>query len=113
MCLMEGNMNRNVRRPVSSCVLLFAILLFAAAAAFGQSSIAGLVKDSTGAVLPGVSVEVSSPALIESTRTTVTDEAGLYNIVSLRPGDYSVTFSLPGFKVVKRDGINLPTSFTA
>src|SRR5215471_16347552 len=96
-----------------SGLLLFAFVMVMAPAAFGQSSIAGLVKDATGAVLPGVTVEVASPVLIEGTRSTITNEAGLYNIVNLRPGDYTVTFALPGFKVVKREGINVPTSFTA
>jgi len=106
-------MNRRLQPAGLSGLLLFAAFIFAAPTAFGQSSIAGVVKDSTGAVLPGVTVEVSSPALIEGSRTTITDEAGLYNIVALRPGEYAVTFTLPGFKVVKREGINLPTSFTA
>ena len=78
-----------------------------------QSVITGVVKDTTGAVLPGVTVEASSPALIEKIRSVVTDEAGQYRIVDLRPGVYAVTFSLPGFTVVKRDGIELQTSFTA
>src|SRR5262249_26965087 len=104
----------NLLRPRNLCgVFLLAFLIVTTPAAFGQSGIAGVVKDSTGAVLPGVQVDVSSPVLIEGTRTTITDEAGLYNIVNLRPGEYSVTFTLPGFKVVKREGINLPTSFTA
>jgi len=81
--------------------------------AFAQSAIAGLVKDTSGAVLPGVTVEASSPALIEKTRTVVTDGDGLYKIVDLRPGTYSVTFSLTGFATVKRDGIDIPAAFTA
>src|SRR5262245_44327696 len=76
-------------------------------------SIAGVVKDTTGAVLPGVTVEGASPALIEKTRTVVTDSEGLYKIVDLRPGVYSVTFTLPGFATVKREGIELTTGFTA
>jgi hypothetical protein len=78
-----------------------------------QSAIAGLVRDTTGGVLPGVTVEAASPALIEKVRTVVTDEAGQYLIVDLRPGLYTVTFTLPGFNTVKRDGLELPTSFTA
>src|SRR5471030_478241 len=78
-----------------------------------QSAIAGVVKDSTGAVLPGVTVEAASPALIEKTRAVVTDEHGEYKIVDLRPGAYVVTFSLPGFTTVKQEGIELPSSFTA
>src|SRR5262249_40407398 len=67
----------------------------------------------SGAVLPGVTVDVSSPALIGGVRSVITDEAGKYNIVALRAGTYTVTFSLPGFRTVNREGIELPTSFTA
>jgi len=67
----------------------------------------GTVKDNSGAVLPGVTVEASSPALIEKTRTAVTDDTGQYRIVDLRPGTYSVAFTLPGFITVKRDAIDL------
>src|SRR5438034_7161626 len=78
-----------------------------------KASVTGVVKDSSGAVLPGVTVEVSSPALIEGARTAVTDGGGQYNIVDLRPGEYTVTFTLTGFRTVRREGIKLPTSFTA
>ena len=78
-----------------------------------SGSIAGVVRDSSGAVLPGVTVEASSPALIERTRTVTTDDNGVYRIVSLVPGVYSVTFTLAGFGSVKRDGIELTTGFTA
>ena len=78
-----------------------------------NSAIGGTVKDSSGAVLPGVTVEAASPALIEKTRTVVTDGQGLYNIVNLRPGTYTVTFTLPGFSSVRREGIELTASFTA
>src|SRR2546426_1014060 len=81
--------------------------------AFAQSGIAGMAKDVTGAVLPGVTVEVSSPALIEGSRSVITDEKGLYRILDLRPGTYSVTFTLPGFNTFKRDAIELPANFTA
>jgi hypothetical protein len=77
------------------------------------SGLAGIVKDTTGAVLPGVTVEASSPALIEKVRTAITDSEGQYKIVDLRPGTYAVTFSLTGFGTVKRDGIELPGGFTA
>ena len=76
-------------------------------------AIAGNVKDTTGAVLPGVTVEAASPALIEKTRSVVSDDKGEYKIVNLRPGTYSVTFSLTGFSAVKREGIELTTGFTA
>src|SRR6476620_3278436 len=81
--------------------------------AHAQSAIAGIVRDTSGAVLPGVTVEAASPALIEKTRAVTTDGEGRYNIVDLRPGVYSVTFSLAGFSTVKRDGIELPSGFTA
>jgi hypothetical protein len=81
--------------------------------ASAQSSIAGVVRDSSGAVLPGVTVEAASPALIERVRTVVSDAQGQYKIVDLRPGAYTVTFSLPGFSTVKREGIELTANFTA
>jgi carboxypeptidase family protein len=89
------------------------VTLALSSAAYAQSAIAGVVRDSSGAVLPGVTVEAASPALIEGSRTVVTDNAGSYRIENLRPGEYLVTFSLTGFRVVRREGINLPTSFTA
>ena len=101
-------MSRHVGRA-----LLVLVLLAMAPAAFAQSAIAGVVRDPSGAVLPGVIVEASSPALIEGTRTAVTDSAGSYWIIDLRPGEYTVTFELTGFRTVRRDGITLPTSFTA
>ena len=70
-------------------------------------------RDASGAALPGVTVEASSPVLIEKVRTTVSDDRGLYRIVNLPPGTYVVTFTLQGFNVVKRDGIELTGSFTA
>ena len=88
-------------------------LLVAPVAAFADSSIAGIVTDATGGVLPGVTVEVTSPALIEQTRSVVSDAAGAYRIVDLRPGTYKVTFTLPGFNTFVRDGIVLETDFTA
>src|SRR5438477_5500346 len=88
-------------------------LLLLPTAAHAQSAIAGVVKDTTGAVLPGVTVEVASPVLIEQVRSAVTDAQGQYKILELRPGTYSVTFSLPGFATVKRAGIELPANFTA
>ena len=93
--------------------LLLAALMSLSAAAFAQSAISGVVRDSSGAVLPGVTVEASSPALIEKTRTAVADSGGLFTIVDLRPGTYSVTFSLAGFNTLRREGIELPSNFTA
>lgn len=77
------------------------------------TGIAGVVRDTSGAVLPGVTVEASSPALIEKVRTAVTDGQGLFRIVDLRPGVYSVVFALPGFTSIKREGVELPASFMA
>jgi hypothetical protein len=85
----------------------------AAAAQTQSASIAGVVKDTTGAVLPGVTVEVSSPALIEKVRIGVTSDGGEYRIVELRPGTYTATFSLPGFSTVRREGIELTPNFAA
>src|SRR3954469_5116398 len=96
--------------------LAFAVLACLVAVpslAHAQSAIAGAVRDSSGAVLPGVTVEAASPALIEKTRTVTTDGQGQYKIVDLRPGTYQVTFSLTGFNVVRRDGIELTAGFTA
>jgi hypothetical protein len=90
-----------------------ACLVFIPAAAYAQASIAGVVRDTSGAVLPGVTVEAASPALIEKVRSVVTDGTGQYKIVDLRPGAYSVAFTLPGFNALKRDGIELAGSFTA
>jgi hypothetical protein len=96
--------------------LAFMALTFLAlipAVSYAQASIAGVVKDTSGAVLPGVSVEAASPALIEKVRTAVTDGAGQYRIEDLRPGPYTVTFALNGFSSVKREGIELTGSSTA
>lgn len=83
------------------------ILMLLPRAAVAQSTIAGLVTDSSAAVLPGVSVEAASPALIEKVRTAVTNGEGRYSIIDLRPGAYVITFTLPGFNTVKRDGIEV------
>ena len=83
------------------------------AASLAQSGIAGVVRDTSGAVLPGVTVEAASPALIEKVRTAVTDSEGTYRILDLRPGGYTVTFTLTGFSTVRREGIELPAAFTA
>jgi hypothetical protein len=97
---------------------LTGVLLVAAAASSGwaqtstNGAIAGVVRDTTGAVLPGVTVEVASPALIEKVRTAVTDGGGNYKITDLRPGTYTVTFSLTGFGSVRREGLELATGFT-
>src|SRR5438445_4178129 len=92
---------------------VLALMLLLPAASYAQSAIAGVVKDTTGAVLPGVTVESSSAVCIEQTRSAITESQGQYTILDLRPGTYNVTFSLPGFATVKRAGIELPANFTA
>jgi hypothetical protein len=89
------------------------LLLVLPTLAFAQAGIAGVVRDTSGGVMPGVTVAASSPALIERVRTVTTDTEGLYKIVDLRPGTYTVEFTLPGFQTVKRQGIKLAGSSTA
>ena len=96
-----------------SGLVLFGVLA-AAPAAFAQGTgIVGVARDSSGAVLPGVTVEAASPALIERVRSVATDSQGQYKILDLRPGTYSVTFTLTGFSTVRREGIELQAQFTA
>ena len=94
-------------------VIASVVWLMLPSAAYAQSGIAGVVRDTSGAVLPGVTVEAASPALIEKTRAVVTDASGQYRIVDVRPGAYVVTFSLAGFSTVRREGIELTANFTA
>src|SRR6478752_4019474 len=101
-----------MRQFARTCAV-FASMVIAPAAAFAQASITGVVKDGSGAVLPGVTVEASSDVLIEKVRSAVTDGGGQYRIVDLRAGTYAVTFSLTGFSSVKREGVELTGSFTA
>jgi len=90
------------------------VLVGAAAPAWAQDAgIAGVAKDTSGAVLPGVTVTASSPVLIEQQRVAVTDGEGRFSITQLRPGEYKVTFSLSGFSTVTREGIRLTAGFTA
>jgi hypothetical protein len=90
-----------------------ACVLALPATARAQSAFAGVVKDATGAVLPGVTVEAASPVLIEKVRSATTDSNGAYKIENLRPGTYSLTFNLPGFSSIKKDAIELPSNFTS
>ena len=95
---------------VSGCLVFLPATAWAQA---GTGNIAGVVRDTSGAVMPGVTVEAASPALIERVRASATDNQGLYRLVDLRPGLYTVTFTLPGFSTLRRDGIELTTGFTA
>jgi len=83
-------------------VVVLSVFVMLPAAAWAQSSITGVVRDASGGVLPGVTVEAASPALIEGVRTAVSDSQGIYKVVDLRPGTYTVTFTLPGFRALKR-----------
>jgi hypothetical protein len=95
------------------CVTVLASAIVPASSFAQATGIAGVVKDISGAVLPGVTVEAASPALIERTRSATTDSQGQYKILDLRPGTYTVTFTLTGFSTVKREQIELPAQFTA
>ena len=98
---------------ISSLCLGLALLLLFSTGASAQSSFAGVVKDASGAVLSGVTVEASSPVLMEKTRSAVTDSQGRYTIADLRPGVYTLRFSLEGFNALKRDAVELPANFTS
>src|SRR5256884_4302576 len=100
-------------RRVGNVVAAVAGILLAPSLVFAQATLAGVVRDASAAVLPGVTVEASSPALIEKARSVVTDGTGQYRIVDLRPGMYSVTFALSGFNTLRRDGVELTGSFVA
>ena len=100
-------------RMLKPVLLGLACLVMLPSAAFAQASVTGVVKDASGAVLPGVTVEVSSDVLIEKVRTAVTDGSGTYRIVDLRSGTYAITFSLTGFSAIRRDGVELSGNFTA
>ena len=106
-----------MRGPRIARLVAVLIFLLVPCAAWAQSStagtLAGVVKDASGAVMPGVTVEAASPALIEKVRSVVTDDQGQYKIIDLRPGTYTVTFALSGFATVKREGLQLTTGFTA
>jgi hypothetical protein len=95
----------------AKCLAILAVVLLPASV-FAQASLTGTVRDASGAVLPGVTVEASSPVLIEKARAATTDGSGQYRIIDLRPGTYSLTVTLPGFITVKREGIELTGSQT-
>ena len=100
-------------RFVRTAGALVSLLLILPSLAHAQASVSGVVRDTSGAVLPGVTVEAMSPALIEGVRSSVTDGSGRYVIEQLRPGDYVVIFTLPGFAKVQREGIQLTGSAVA
>jgi hypothetical protein len=102
-----------VMRRLARLVLVLVSVVFAPALAYAQAAITGVVRDTSGAVLPGVTVEAASPALIERLRTAVSDATGRYRIEELRPGAYTVTFTLPGFATVRREGLELTGTFVA
>lgn len=101
------------RRLVFRVFLVGAVLWLAPGGALAQSAISGFVRDTSGAVLPGVTIEVASPVLIERVRSAISDDQGRYTIIDLRPGLYSVTFTLVGFNTYRQDGLELPANFTA
>src|SRR6188472_1932388 len=102
-----------MRRVASTSAVALFVLTLLPATAYAQAAITGVVKDASGGVLPGVTVEAASPVLIEKVRSVVSDATGQYRIVDLRPGTYSLTFTLPGFSTVKREGIELSGAFVA
>jgi hypothetical protein len=106
-------MHERARAWFRAFAALLALTLPSVAGAQVLGTVAGNVKDASGAVLPGVTVEVSSPALIEKVRTAVTDGNGQYQIVNLPPGVYSVSFTLPGFSTVKREDLQVSVNFTS
>src|SRR5688572_31225419 len=103
----------NPIRRFSAPPLVVLVSLLLPAVASAQAAITGVIRDASGGVLPGVTVAAASPVLIEKVRSVVTDASGQYRIVDLRPGVYSVTFELPGFSTVKREGVELSGTFIA
>src|SRR2546422_10932555 len=106
---------RNLMRLWDRILIISFFLSLVPTVMYAQAGAAltGVVTDTSGAVLPGVTVEARSPVLIEQVRSAVTDESGRYRIVDLRPGTYSVTFALPGFVTVSREGLELSGTFIA
>ena len=95
-------------RKIGLGVLVLLALALWPAAAHAQSAITGIIRDTSGAVMPGVTVEAASPALIEKVRSVTTDGDGRYQIVDLRPGVYTITATLEGFSTIRREGVELP-----
>jgi hypothetical protein len=94
-------------RGIVRALAAFMLFVLAPSVVYAQATLAGIARDTSGAVLPGVTVEAASPVLIEKVRTATTDEQGRYSIPDLRPGDYTVTFTLTGFRTVVRSGVAL------
>src|SRR5438128_523075 len=103
---MQARLGRSMPIFALACVFLLPTI------ALAQGQIVGQVKDESGAILPGVTVEAASPALIEKVKTGVTDEQGRYRIVDLRPGTYKLTFTLTGFTTLTREGLQLNADAT-
>ncbi len=101
------------RRMMARTLWACAGAMLLSTAAYAQSAITGVVKDTTGATMPGVTVEAASDVLIEKVKSAITDGDGSYRIADLRPGVYNVSFTLPGFKTFRRDGLQLQAEFTA
>jgi Carboxypeptidase regulatory-like domain len=96
-----------MRTSLIATLVFLGVVVVLPSSASAQASITGVVKDASGGVLPGVTVEATSPELIEKARVATTDDGGRYRIVDLRSGTYTVTFSLPGFSTVRRDAVTL------
>ena len=94
-------------RGIVRALATFMLFVLAPSVVYAQATLAGVARDTSGAVLPGVTVEAASPVLIEKVRTATTDETGRYSIPDLRPGDYTVTFALTGFRTIVRSGVAL------
>jgi len=103
---------RWLSRSAAMLLTVLGCLVLLPAAAHAQSAISGIVRDASGAVLPGVTVEAASPVLIEKTRSVISDETGRYTLVDLRPGTYKMTFTLSGFSTLVRDEVELPGNTT-
>ena len=100
-------------RNICRTFLTMAGALLLSTAVYAQSAIVGTVKDSSGASLPGVTVEAASDVLIEKVKSAISDGNGNYRIADLRPGTYTLTFSLTGFNTFRRESLQLPSEFTA
>src|SRR3990172_5784664 len=101
-----------MRKALKVLIVLGAAVLMLPATVRAQAAIAGVVRDASGAVIPGVTVEAASPVLIEKVRTAVTDGNGRFQLIDLRPGTYTVTFTLSGFNTVRREGVTLTGAAT-